>query len=292
MIYEYFLDLKISKIGIGTYLGELTQESSKGYINVIKEGIKEGINVVDTAIVYRYEQSEKDIAKALKEIKREEVIISTKGGYLLPTFELNILTKEELMFGHSIRKEFIDYCFEKSLKNLETDYIDIYFLHNVEDALNYMSRGEFYNTLKESFSLLDHKIKEGKLKYYGVATWSGFRVKEDHKNYLNLLDLKSLGSENFKFIQLPFNIAMQEAFTLKNQNYQGKALSTLEAAKELNIYVYTSASIAQARVLTKVPLKTALCYVVNNEFVGTALIGMSKINHLRENLDTLKECTH
>jgi len=65
-----FSDLKLSDLGVGTYLGELDQKTSNGYKEVIRLAVREGVNVIDTAIVYRYMKSERDIGEVLGEVGR------------------------------------------------------------------------------------------------------------------------------------------------------------------------------------------------------------------------------
>jgi aryl-alcohol dehydrogenase-like predicted oxidoreductase len=77
-----FLGHSISELGVGTYLGDLDQATSEGYKQVIRTAYKRGVNVVDTAIVYRYMKSERDVGAVAKELGRENLIISTKGGYV------------------------------------------------------------------------------------------------------------------------------------------------------------------------------------------------------------------
>ncbi len=62
-------------------MGDLDQATSEGYKQVIRTAYKRGVNVVDTAIVYRYMKSERDVGAVAKELGRENLIISTKGGY-------------------------------------------------------------------------------------------------------------------------------------------------------------------------------------------------------------------
>jgi aryl-alcohol dehydrogenase-like predicted oxidoreductase len=77
-----FLGHSISELGVGTYLGDLDQATSEGYKQVIRTAYKRGVNVVNTAIVYRYMKSERDVGAVAKELGRENLIISTKGGYV------------------------------------------------------------------------------------------------------------------------------------------------------------------------------------------------------------------
>jgi len=322
MEYKRFLEFNLSEIGIGTYLGNPDRETDSRYYETLKEGIKLGINVIDTAINYRNMRSELVIGSILNSIDRSSVVISTKGGYISvpPDIKTDATTwfKEELVktgivspkditdTGNILTPKYIDWSFERSLKNLNTDHIDIYFLHNPEDQLLKFDRETFYKKVWTVFRLLEGKINEGKLRYYGLATWNGFRVSREHKQYLNLDEIfniaKEVGGEkhHFRFIQLPYNIAMLEAFSLKNQTVNGKEMSTLEAAKELGIYTYISAPLMQKRLIRPVHedvLKTfkvkkfshiPIQFVRSTPGVGTVLIGMSKKEHLLENIEIEK----
>ena len=322
MLYKEFEGMKLSEMGVGTYLGELDEETDRRYYETIKLAVEKGINVVDTAINYRYMKSERVVGRVLKDVGREKVIVSTKGGYIPYDVESNEDPKEyfEKNFvktgiinlsemtpqGHYLGREFIEWCFNKSLENMNTPYIDVYFLHNPEEQLLYLDREKFNRKIKECFELLEEKVQEGKLRYYGLATWHGFRLTPASRQYLNLSELveiaKSIaGDENhFKFIQLPYNLGMPEAFTLKNQKVNGKELSTLEASRELGIYTYISATIYQGNVIGRVPdslkeffgldndVHVAIQFVRSTPGVGTYLIGMSRKEHLLENLKVLE----
>ncbi|RMH09375.1 MAG: aldo/keto reductase [Aquificota bacterium] len=317
-----FLDLELSEVGVGTYLGELDEKTSEGYKEVIKRAFLDyGINVVDTAIVYRYMKSERDVGAVLKELGREKFVLSTKGGYIpydvgsgvdpkeyfyenfVNTGLVNL--REMTPQGHYLSAGFIDWCLHKSLENMQTDYVDIYFLHNPEEQLNFFSRENFYKKLRECFEYLEAKVKEGRVKYYGLATWGGFRVSPASRQYLNLWEIYKIAKEvagedhHLRFIQLPYNLGMTEAHTLENQEVGAEKLSTLSACERLGLYVYTSASIYQGRVLGRVPqslkerlrvdgdVLASLQFVLSTPGVGTALVGMSKLEHLRENAKIL-----
>jgi aryl-alcohol dehydrogenase-like predicted oxidoreductase len=104
-------------------------------------------------------------------------------------------------------------------------------------------------------------------------------------------------SHGFRFIQLPFNLAMPEAFTLRNQIIDDEELSLLEAAARLGIAVISSASIFQGRVAQGLPqslveelgslatqAQAAIQFVRSAPSVTTALVGMSSREHVEENL--------
>ena len=316
-----FLDLKLSELGVGTYLGELDQRTSQGYREVIKTALQRGINVVDTAIVYRYMKSERDIGEVLREVPRDKVIVSTKGGYVPYDVDSGIdpkdyfyenfvntgIIKLEEMTpqGHYLSAKFIEWCLNKSLENMNTDYVDIYFLHNPEEQLNFFDRKTFNTKIRECFEYLEFEVKRGRVRYYGLATWGGFRVSPASRQYLNLPELLGIAEQvagqehHFRFIQLPYNLGMPEAYTLKNQEVEGQRLSTLEACERLGVYTYISASIYQGRVIGRVPqelkqklrvekdVPASLQFVLSTPGVGTALVGMSKLEHLEENLQIL-----
>ena len=86
--YNSFQNLYLSNVGIGTYLGDPNSQTDEMVINAVKKSILSGINVIDTAINYRAQKSERNIGKALSElidenlIKREQIFICTKNGYV------------------------------------------------------------------------------------------------------------------------------------------------------------------------------------------------------------------
>ncbi len=320
--YRNFGGLKLSELGVGTYLGDPTDEIDLLYVETIRRALKEGINVVDTAINYRFMKSERAIAKALEGLKRQGVVISTKGGYVpydadsgedpkdffVRNFiDTGIINREEMTpQGHCLSTEFLRWCFHKSLENLRTDYVDIYFIHNPEEQLLFFDREVFLKRIAEAFELMEELVSEGKLKYYGVATWNAFRVSKGARQYISLQELTDLArsvageGHHFRVVQLPYNMGMHEAYTLKNQGVKGKLLSPLEACQELELYPYTSATLYQMNIAGRIPDKlkqtfgfekdvhTAIQFVRSTPGVGTYLIGMSRVEHLEENLEVLK----
>ena len=81
--------LNVSSLGIGTYLGQPDDKTDNSYAASIIAAVANGINVIDTAINYRFQRSERSIGAALKQLaqkgfSRDEFVICTKGGYLTP----------------------------------------------------------------------------------------------------------------------------------------------------------------------------------------------------------------
>jgi predicted aldo/keto reductase-like oxidoreductase len=142
---------------------------------------------------------------------------------------------------------------------------------------------------------------------YGTATWNGYRQDPNAPDHLSLEEIvniaKEVGGENhhFKVIQLPFNLAMPEALISKNQRIEGQMISVIEAAWRLGVTVIASSSLLQNQLSKNLPdfigeclkgLETdsqrALQFVRSAPGITAALVGMSKINHVEENMKVAK----
>src|SRR5437660_9879346 len=81
--------LVLSSLGIGTYLGQPDEKTDAGYTAAIVAAVENGINVVDAAINYRFQRSERSIGAALVQLQekgfsRDQLVLCTKAGYLTP----------------------------------------------------------------------------------------------------------------------------------------------------------------------------------------------------------------
>jgi aryl-alcohol dehydrogenase-like predicted oxidoreductase len=287
---------RMSSIGIGTYLGDADEETDSNYTNAIVRAVQLGCNVIDTAANYRFQRSERSIGRALKilasehRIAREELVICTKGGYLpfdgspprslreyvTETFvKPGIASFEEIVGGaHCMTPAYLQSQLDQSLRNMGLEYVDVYYVHNPESQLGHVSEAEFYSRLKLAFERLEQNRREGKLAHYGVASWNGFRVpaqSREHHSLARMVDLaREVGGDahGFRFIQLPFNLAMQEGRTV------------IEEAQRLGVTVVTSATLLQGRIEPQ----RAIQFVRSIPGITTALIGMSRVEHVEENL--------
>jgi aryl-alcohol dehydrogenase-like predicted oxidoreductase len=317
--------LCLSSIGIGTYLGNADDETDARYTAAVVRAAELGANVIDAAANYRFQRSERSIGKALLQLaeteafSRDEIVICTKGGYLpfdgVPPRDVRgyvedtfvkpgIASFQDFVGGsHCMTPAYLQNQLEQSLRNMNLECVDVYYIHNPESQLGQVSEAEFYTRLRTAFESLEQRRAQGQLKFYGVATWNGFRVPAGSNGYHSLARMeqiaRELGGEShgFRFIQLPVNLAMPEALTLSNQLVAGQTLSTLEAAAELGVTVISSASIFQGRVAQGLPkdlreslgslstdAQTAIQFVRSAPGVTTALVGMSNLDHVEENL--------
>jgi aryl-alcohol dehydrogenase-like predicted oxidoreductase len=316
--------LSLSSLGIGTYLGNPDEATDKRYADAVVRTVQLGMNVIDGAANYRFQRSERSIGQALRtlteetDFAREELLICTKGGYLPfdggpprdvrgyieKTFvRPGIADFEDFVGGsHCMTPAYLQNQLEQSLQNLGIDCVDLYYIHNPESQLGFVTADEFYRRLGRAFKFLEQSITAGKIKSYGVATWNGFRVPEDsneHHSLSRILDeARAVGGEShgFRFIQLPYNLAMPEAFNLRNQTLGDKRLTILEAAAASGVSVIASASILQGRVARGLPkdlreslgslatdAQTAIQFVRSTPGITTGLVGMSHREHVEEN---------
>ena len=314
--------LVLSSLGIGTYLGQPDDKTDQSYAASVAAAVESGINVIDAAINYRFQRSERSIGAAIKYlakqgIAREEFVLCTKGGYLTPDgampsdpteyfyreyIQPGIFSPNDLVGGsHCMTPRFLENQLERSLRNLGVECIDVYYLHNPESQLSEVSRPDFLERVRDAFIFLESAAASGKIQFYGMATWNGFRQEARARDAMQLPELATLAHDiagdqhRFRFVQLPFNLAMTEALTLGNQSIGGRDKTVMEAASELDITLVASASLLQGQVARNLPAFVAealgleddaqrsLQFVRSSPGITTALVGMSHVEHVRDN---------
>ena len=291
--------LWLSSIGAGTYLGEPDEATDRIYEAGLKEAIRSGVNVLDSAINYRNQRSERNIGRAVRElieaqeVCRDELFLCTKGGF--PPFDPETPPDAGTQGFPRMSPAFLEDQLRRSLENFGVETLDLYYLHNPEIELGAVDRKEFSRRLEKAFQFLEKKVAEGKIRRYGVATWEGFRNAPDQADHLSLEEINILArgvagrGHHFKAVQLPLNLAMPEAWIFRNQNYGANFLSLLEVAQKLGFLVFASASLLQGRLahVGDSPL-TALQFTRSCPGLVTALVGMKQPAHVRQNLEIAK----
>ena len=325
---EHFRELpggvRVSTIGLGTYLGREDDATDALYQKAIGRVLERGVNLLDTAVNYRHQRSERIIGAALAaavgrgELSREEVVIATKGGFIPFDAEVpadpgayfqatyvrsGIIQPGDVVGSHCITPRYLRDQLDRSRANLGLETVDVYYVHNPETQLDELSRPEFFKRIREAFATLEAAIGEGKLRLYGAATWNGFRADPGEPGYLSLPELFEVAREvggpdhHFRVVQLPYNLAMPEAFTRANQKVDGVFVSTLEAARRLGVYVMASASVYQGQLTRGLPpvvtdylpglstdAQRAIQFVRSTPGIGTALVGMKTLAHVEDNM--------
>jgi len=309
----------VSSVGVGTYLGDPTDAVDERYHEAIVEALESGVNVLDTAINYRCQRSERVVGRALADadVDREAVLVATKGGFVpfdgARPDDPGAYVREEypeyadaFVRGNCIAPGYIDDQLDRSLANLELDTVDLYYVHNPETQLEQRDREAVYDELEATFTRLEERAAAGDLRHYGVATWEALRVPDDHPSYLSLPELvrraraasdaAGTTSTHLRAVQLPFNVRMADAFTVESHPGADGPQSALWFAADAGLDVFTSASIMQGELAEALPeavsarlegdtdAQRAINFARSAPGVTCSLVGTSTPDHVRENV--------
>lgn len=245
-------DLKVSTLGYGTYMGEADDMTDYLVYDAIKQSVLSGgINNIDTAPNYRYMKSERTVGKILTTlhskygVKRDELVIASKVGYV-PEDGVNMITQREMMrrmvesgipedqivkeSGHCLHPDFIVDSVEGSLKRLNLECLDILYLHNPYEAQGPFNLDTvFYERMERAFEQLEKLVEAGKIRNYGIATYSSLRVKPtEHKMHMNIQKMARIAQKvvgdgkqhHLRYVQTPCSMLMPEAFIEPWQSYE------------------------------------------------------------------------
>ncbi|MFB6207287.1 MAG: aldo/keto reductase [Haloglomus sp.] len=262
----------VSSVGIGTYLGETTEAADERYERAVREAVESGVSVIDTAVNYRAQRSERAVGRAVEaaDVDREALLVATKGGFVPfdgerpddpaayvreEWFDSGHTSPEEMVRGNCLAPRFLGRSLDLSLDNLGLETVDLYYVHNPETQLEERDRDEVYDLLEDAFVRLEERRSRGDLRYYGVATWECFRVPADHPKYLSLpevvrrartaSDRAGTNATGFRAVQLPFNAHMADAFTREAHDGPQGPQSALAFANDAGLNVFASAPLKQ-----------------------------------------------
>jgi aryl-alcohol dehydrogenase-like predicted oxidoreductase len=308
----------VSSIGLGSYLGECDDADDIRYADTAHHAIATGINLLDSAINYRCQRSERAFGKALSRAvrmetaSRDELVVCTqparredyqeyvKREYLDP----GIMRAEDIVAGgHCLTPAFLANQLARSRANLGVETIDLYYLHNPEQQLDVIEAPELELRIRAAFEMLEERCAAGEIGGYGCATWGGLRTPPGERGHLSLAMLVKCAREaggpdhHFQAVQLPVNLALSEAIRAPTQQVEDRALTLLEAASELGVAVVASATLLQAKLASRLPqqmrealpglstdAQRAIAFVRGLPVITSALVGMRSAGHVRENL--------
>lgn len=149
-------NLKVSALCLGTMMfGDQTGKAEAA--NIVSYANEHGVNFIDTADVYSSGASEKMLGELLQ-AQRTDWVLATKLGNKM---------SERVNEAHYSRLWMMREM-EQSLKRLQTDYIDIYYLHRDYNSMD----------LEEPLRALDDMLRAGKIRYWGVSNFRGWRIAE------------------------------------------------------------------------------------------------------------------
>ena len=271
MEYTYLgkSDLKISRIAFGSM--SLSMGESAG-IQLIHEAIGMGVNFFDTADLYDKGANEEMVGKALKD-QRSKVVLATKVG--------NQWRADGSGWDWNPSKEYILECVDKSLKRLQTDYIDLYQLHGgtLEDPID---------DVIETFESLQ---AQGKIRYYGISSIRPNVIRE--------------------YVKRSSIVSVMSQYSLLDRRPEESVFPLL---KEKNIGVLVRGALAQGILVNKPPrdylnlsanmvhraataikeisegrssTQTALQFVLKNPAVTAAVVGVRTLDQLTDAVQTI-----
>lgn len=310
-------NLKVSTICLGTMTFGNQNTESEAH-EQLDYAVAQGINFIDTAEMYPiggnaqiFGSTERHIGTWIKKIgtsEREKLVIATKIAG--PNRGLDYI-RQPLDFS----KKSIHDAVELSLKNLQTDYIDLYQMHWPERVMNmFQKRGvqklddHWQDNIFEVLTIFDGLIKEGKIKHIGVSNenpWGVMRF---------LVESEKHGLPRIATIQNPFSllnrlyeVGLSEMTMRENVGLlaysplgfgflTGKHLNGIEKNSRLDLFRnfvrYTNENCFKATQLYKelaeknglTLTEMAMAFVNQQEFVTSTIIGATSMSQLKENI--------
>tara|TARA_B100000809_G_scaffold266794_1_gene331655 strand:+ start:28723 stop:29760 length:1038 start_codon:yes stop_codon:yes gene_type:complete len=312
-------EIEVSKLCLGTmtFGQQNTEQEAHEQLNYAAE---KGINFIDTAEMYSIPSSqetqgnsERYVGSWLKDQKREDLVVATKIAGPNPGLKY---MRENMDFS----KESIDFALERSLKNLQTDYIDVYQLHwpergvNSFGILNYKHnpKEQWEDNFKEVIYNLDSLVQQGKIRHYGVSNetpWGTMRHIQE-SNQHNLSRVKTIQNP-YSLLNRSFEIGISEVSLRENVgllaysplgfgvlsgkyfNNQLPEKSRLKLFPNFNRFSNEQAiflarkysEMAKKHNLSLVEL--ALAFVQEQSFLTSSIIGATTMEQLKENIATI-----
>ena len=301
--YRSAQGVPISSIGIGTAGKDTTSAACSA---AVEAALASGINLIDTSINYRGQLAERAAGNAIRSFaanggQRDEIMVCTKAGYLVPgAMPESVLGFRDAAVGHCMTPAFLDDQLQRSRANLGLETIDVYYLHNPETQLQFIDGAEFMKRIRAALEFLERAVSDKFVRHYGAATWTGLRFRAGGLSLPALVEAArevAGDGHHFRFVQLPFNLAMPEACTLAMEGGQ----TILDIAGELNLTVVASATLSRARLARNLPgeiadlipglttdAQRAIQFTRSTPGIASALVGMGDQGHVRENLAVAK----
>ncbi len=148
--------IRVSEVSVGGWLTHGRSIDDSTTQEIVKTAFDLGVNFFDTADVYHRGQAELSLAKAIKGIRREDLVIATKCFFPM----------SEAPNDRGLSRKHIFESVHSSLKRLELDYIDLMQFH----------RFDAETPIDETVSAISDLVRQGKVLYWGVSEWNAQQI--------------------------------------------------------------------------------------------------------------------
>ncbi|MEI8135273.1 MAG: aldo/keto reductase [bacterium] len=257
-------------VGFGTYRCDYRIAEHQA---ALAKAIRMGVNLIDTSANYTNGNAERMIGERMlamilsTEIKRDEIIIVSKGGYiqgenyeriaaivgddtdLEAGSEMNELVRYAKGLWHSIHPDFLEDQITRSLERLGLETIDVYLLHNpeyyiqwaIKDRMPEDEAREIYESrIQKAFAHLETEVESGRIKWYGISS-NTFPKPEEAVDRTSLEKIfkasEESGRSHFGVIQFPMNLYERGGLLEKNQEKSSKSVTEFAREHDLGMLI-------------------------------------------------------
>jgi aryl-alcohol dehydrogenase-like predicted oxidoreductase len=258
--------IKVSEIGFGCM--SLSSNSEKENVDLIQKARELGINFFDTADLYDKGMSEIAVGKAIKKF-RNKIVLATKAG--------NQWRADGSGWDWNPRKDYILQAAEKSLRRLQTDYIDLYQLHG----------GTIDDPIDETIEAFEQLRQEGKIRQYGISSIRPNVIKE----YVKKSSIVSVMMQYSVLDRRPeetiLDLLAQNNIAVLARGVLAQGLLVDKPAKEYLNHSEEEVQIARKTIYTlsgshRIPAQTAIQYTLYQPTVACAVVGIRNMEQLKE----------
>lgn len=278
----------VSRVCLGTmtFGGQTSEEDS---IEIINHAIENGINFIDTSNSYNNGNSEIVTGKAIKG-RRQDIILATKVGFTIPgQGNLSGLSR-----GSILRN------IEDSLRRLDTDYIDIYYMHVPDTS----------TPIEETLGTMNTLVQSGKIRYYGISNHASWQLSDiiaaaDKRNFdspiltQNVYNAVCRGIEqelvpcikHHKIGLVAYNPIAAGLLTGKHKFGEPAENTRFAVDKKYVDRYWKEENFAAVEKLSKIAyengmplLELAMKWCLSHDYVDAVITGVSRLEQLKQNM--------